>query len=133
MLVTATRLPTPQDQLGNSVTLIDDAEIEARQQRTLPDVLQDVPGLNVVQTGALGGQTSLFMRGTNSSHTKVLLDGIDIADPSTPNDTADIGKLLTGDIAQVEVLRGPGSGLYGSDALGGVINIITRSGEGRRR
>jgi vitamin B12 transporter len=130
IVVTATRLPTPQDQLGNSVTVIDAAQIEARQQRSLPDVLQDVPGLNVVQTGGLGGQTSLFMRGTKSQQTKVLLDGIDIADPSSPNNTADIGKLLTGDIAQVEVLRGPGSGLYGSDAIGGVINIITKSGEG---
>jgi vitamin B12 transporter len=130
VVVTATRLPTPQDQLGNSVTVIDAAQIDARQQRSLPDVLQDVPGLNVVQSGGLGGQTSLFMRGTKSQHTKVLLDGIDIADPSTPNDTADIGKLLTGDIARVEVLRGPGSGLYGSDAIGGVVNIITKNGDG---
>ena len=133
VIVTATRIPTPQDELGNSVTLIDAAAIDARQQRTLPDVLQDVPGLNVVQTGALGGQTSLFMRGTNSSHTKLLLDGIDIADPSTPNNTADIGKLLTGDIARVEVLRGPGSALYGSDAIGGVVNVITAGGEGPLR
>lgn len=133
VIVTATRVATPQSQLGNSVTVIDAAAIEARQQRSLPDVLQNVPGLNVVQTGALGGQTSLFLRGTNSSHTKVLLDGIDIADPSTPNNVADIGKLLTGDIAQVEVLRGPGSGLYGSDAIGGVINIISARGEGPLR
>jgi vitamin B12 transporter len=133
VVVTATRLPTPQNQLGNSVTVIGAAAIEARQQRSLPDVLQDVPGLNVVQTGALGGQVSLFLRGTNSSHTKVLLDGIDIADPSTPNNVADVGKLLTGDIARVEVLRGPGSGLYGSDAIGGVINIISATGEGPLR
>jgi vitamin B12 transporter len=130
VVVTATRLPTPQDQLGNSITVIDAAAIDARQQRSLPDALQDVPGLNVVQTGGLGGQTSLFMRGTKSQQTKVLVDGIDIADPSTPNDTADIGKFLTGDIAQVEVLRGPGSGLYGSDAIGGVVNVITKSGNG---
>jgi vitamin B12 transporter len=130
VVVTATRLPTPQDQLGNSITVIDAAAIDARQQRSLPDVLQDVPGLNVVQTGALGGQTSLFMRGTKSQHTKVLVDGIDVADPSTPNDTADIGKFLSGDVARVEVLRGPGSGLYGSDAIGGVVNIITKNGNG---
>jgi vitamin B12 transporter len=70
------------------------------------------------------------MRGTNPNHTKVLLDGIDLADPSTPSGAADISKLLAGDIAQVEVLRGPQGALYGSDAVGGVINIITRTGEG---
>ena len=93
-------------------------------------MLQDVPGLDVVQTGGEGGQTSIFTRGTNSNHTKILLDGIDISDPSTPNDSFDLGKLNAADIARVEVLRGPGSGLYGSDAIGGVINVITKSGDG---
>ena len=130
IVVSATRLPTPVAEVASSVTVITAADIEARQQRSLPDVLRNVPGLNIVQTGGAGGQTSMFMRGTNSNHTKVLLDGIDIADPSTPNGAADISKLLAGDIAQVEVLRGPQGALYGSDAIGGVINIITKSGEG---
>jgi vitamin B12 transporter len=130
VIVSATRIPTPAIQVGSSVTLIDGAAIEARQQRTLPDVLQDVPGLAVVQTGGAGGQTSLFMRGSNANHTKVMVDGIDIADPSNPNGAADISKFLTGDIARVEVLRGPQSGLYGSDAIGGVVVITTRAGEG---
>jgi vitamin B12 transporter len=96
----------------------------------LADVLREVPGVNIVQTGGAGGQTSLFLRGTNSNHTKVLLDGIDIADPSTPGGAADISKLLAGDIAKVEVLRGPQGALYGSDAIGGVVNIITKGGQG---
>ncbi|MEA4838384.1 MAG: TonB-dependent receptor [Rhodospirillaceae bacterium] len=130
IVVTATRLPTPASQLASSVTVITAEEIETKQWRTLPEALREVPGLNVVQTGGPGGQTSLFMRGTNSNHTKVLLDGIDIADPSTPSGGADLFQFLTADIERIEVLRGPQSGLYGSDAVGGVVNIITKRGQG---
>src|SRR5471032_2251567 len=130
VVVSATRIPTPVAEVASSVTVITAADIEARQERSLPDVLRSVPGLFITQTGGAGGQTSLFMRGTNANHTKVLLDGIDIADPSTPGGAADISKLLAGDIAKVEVLRGPQGGLYGSDAIGGVVNIITKAGEG---
>jgi vitamin B12 transporter len=96
----------------------------------VPDALAAVPGLNVVQSGGPGGQTSVFMRGTNSNHVKVLVDGIDVSDPSNPNGSFDLGQLLTGDVARIEVLRGPQSGLYGSDAIGGVISITTKSGSG---
>jgi vitamin B12 transporter len=130
IVVSATRLPTPVAEVASSVTVITAATIESRQQRSLPDVLRNVPGLNIVQTGGAGGQTSLFLRGTNPNHTKVLLDGIDIADPSTPSGAIDISKLLAADIAKVEVLRGPQGALYGSDAIGGVVNIITKAGEG---
>src|SRR3954454_21806224 len=129
IVVSATKIETPLNEIGSSVTVIPSQEIERRQQRTLPDVLRTVPGLNVVQTGGPGGKTSLFTRGTNSNHTKVLIDGIDANDPSQDG-VFDFGQVLTSDIAQVEVLRGPQSSLYGSDAIGGVINIVTRTGKG---
>jgi vitamin B12 transporter len=130
IVVTATRIPTPARQIASSVTIVTAEEIAARQIRTLPDLLKEVPGLNVVQSGGPGGQTSVFMRGTNSNHTKVLIDGIDVGDPSSSNASFDFGQLLTQDLQKVEVLRGPQSGLYGSDAIGGVINVITKSGSG---
>ncbi len=132
VIVSATRIETPINQVGSSVTVISDEEIERNQRRSLPDVLQTVPGLNIVQTGGPGGKTSVFMRGSNSNHTKVLIDGIDANDPSQDG-VFDFGQVLTADIARVEVLRGPQSSLYGSDALGGVINIVTKKGEGPPR
>ncbi len=130
IVVTATRIPTPEEQVASSITLVTADDISARQLQTLPDVLKQVPGLNMVQTGGPGGQTSIFMRGTNSNHTKVLIDGIDVSDPSNPGGAFDFAHALTQDIQKVEILRGPQSGLYGSDAIGGVINIITKSGSG---
>ena len=130
VVITATRIPTPETEVASSITVITADDIEAKQSQTLPDVLKDVPGLNLVQTGGPGGQTAIFIRGTNSNHTKVLVDGIDVSDPSTPDASFDFGQFLTQDIERIEVLRGPQSGLYGSDAIGGVINIITRSGSG---
>src|SRR3981081_2093016 len=129
VIVSATRIETPISQVGSSVTVISDEEIERNQRRSLPDVLQTVPGLNIVQTGGPGGKTSVFIRGSNSNHTKVLIDGIDANDPSQDG-VFDFGQVLTSDIAQVEVLRGPQSSLYGSDAIVGVINIVTKAGEG---
>jgi len=130
IIVSATRVPTPEDEVASSVTLITAADIDAEQARTLPDVLASVPGLNVVHTGGSGGQTSIFMRGTNSNHVKFFVDGIDVSDPSTPTDTFDLEHLLLADVDRIEVLRGPQSGLYGSDAIGGAIYIVTKTGAG---
>jgi vitamin B12 transporter len=130
IVVTATRVPTPVSQVASSMTVITADDIAVNGLDTLPDVLANAPGLNIVQTGGPGGPTSVFMRGTNSDHVKVLVDGIDVTDVSNPNDSFDFGQFLTSDVAKVEILRGPQSGLYGSDAIGGVINIITKSGEG---
>jgi vitamin B12 transporter len=120
-----TAIPTLARDIASSVTVITAADIAREQRRTVPDALANVPGLNIVQTGGPGGQTSVFMRGTNSNQVKVLIDGIDVSDPSNPNRSFDFGQLLTADIE-----RGPQSGLYGADAIGGVISIITKKGEG---
>src|SRR5207245_1036424 len=89
VIVSATRLPTPESQVGSSVTVITAEDIAARQERSLPDILKDVPGLNIVRTGGPGGQAVVFMRGTNNNHTKVLVDGIDVSDPSSANASFD--------------------------------------------
>ncbi|HQS10220.1 MAG TPA: TonB-dependent receptor [Xanthobacteraceae bacterium] len=130
VVVSATGMPTPADQVASSVSVVTAEDIDRQQLRTVPQVLQSLPGLNVVQTGGPGGQTSVFIRGTNSNHVKVLVDGIDAGNPSTPNGAFDFGQLLATDLARIEVLRGPQSGLYGSDAIGGVISITTKKGEG---
>jgi vitamin B12 transporter len=129
IVVSATLIETPINEIGSTVTVVTSKEIERDQKRTLPDVLRTVPGLNIVQTGGPGGKTSVFIRGSNSNHTKVIIDGIDANDPSQDG-VFDFGQVLTSDIERVEVLRGPQSSLYGSDSIGGVINIVTKSGEG---
>jgi vitamin B12 transporter len=133
IVVGATRLPTPVQEVGTSVTIVTREEIAAKQQRTLPAALLDVPGLNVVQTGGPGGLTSVFIRGTNANQTKVFIDGIEASDPSSSNGAFDYAHVLAFDLNRVEILRGPQSGLYGSDAIGGVINILTDTGEGPTR
>ena len=130
VVVTATRVPTPASEVASSVTVITHDEIERREGRTLTDVLQDVPGLNLVQNGGPGGTTSVFMRGANPNGVKVLIDGIDVSDPSSNSGTFNFEHLLTDDIDRVEVLRGPQSGLYGANTIGGVINVITKKGTG---
>jgi vitamin B12 transporter len=130
LVVTATGVETPQDQLAASVTVITREDIARNQYQTMVDVLKAVPGLNIVQSGGPGKQTSVFMRGTNSNHVLVLIDGMNASDPSTPNGSFNFAHLLAAAIDRVEVVRGPLSSLYGSDAIGGVINVTTRKGAG---
>ena len=130
IVITATRIPTPLQQVASSVTIITAEDIRANQWHSLPEALAAQPGMNVAASGSVGAQTSLFTRGTNSNHTLVLLDGIEISDPSTPNGAYDFAHLSLNNIERIEIVRGPQSTLYGSGALGGVINIITKRGQG---
>jgi vitamin B12 transporter len=130
MVVTATRDEVPIEQVGSSITVITAKELEQQQQRTVADALRMVPGLDVVRTGSYGGTTSVFMRGAKSEHTLVLIDGIEMNDPSSTGGGYNFANLTTDNIERIEILRGPQSTLYGSHAIGGVINIITKRGDG---
>jgi vitamin B12 transporter len=125
-IVTATRIPTPEDRVPAAATIITRRDIEERGYRTLTEALQFVPGMRVVQSGGIGQQSSAFVRGSASRHVLVLLDGVPINDPSEPNGAFNFGNDLLGDIERIEIVRGPVSALYGSSAIGGVVNLITR-------
>ena len=120
-------------EFGGSVSVIDGPQIVNSQQPFLRDLLQTTPGLDIAQNGGPGRVASVFLRGQSSRATKVLVDGIPINDPSSPQRTFDFGSFNTLEIERIEVLRGPQSTLYGSDAVGGVINIITKRGQGPPR
>lgn len=133
VVVTATRIATPQSQIGSSVSVITAEQIARRQYKTVAGALRSLPGVDVVQAGGPGQQTSVFIRGASSSHTLVLIDGINITDPSHPTGAVDFSGLLLDNVERIEVVRGAQSTLYGANAIGGVINIITRKGQGDPR
>ena len=132
-IVTANRFEAPAGSVSSTVTVLTAEDLQARQVFSLSDALREVPGLDVVRSGSLGANTSVFTRGTNSNHTLLLIDGLEASDPSSFDGAIDFGDLGPEGIDRVEILRGPASSLYGSDALGGVINVITHRGKGTPR
>lgn len=114
------------DQLGGSVTVLDEAALAQRQTRVVSDILRDVPGFSVSRTGTEGGMTQVRVRGTESNHLLVLVDGMEAADPYQGE--FDFATLVADLSSRIEILRGQQSALYGSDAIGGVLNYISTSG-----
>lgn len=127
IVVTAFRLPTDIEKTGTSIWLLGEEEIKERGFVYLTDALMSVPGVTINQNGAFGGQATARIRGASSGQTLVLLDGIVINENSTPGGGFDFGTIELNDIERVEVLKGSQSTLWGTDAIGGVINIVSKA------
>jgi vitamin B12 transporter len=125
IVVVANRAPEPLSRVGNSVTVLDDATIRESQATVVADLLATTPGVTFARNGGVGQPTSVFIRGAESDQTVVLIDGVQLNDPSSTGGGFDFMNLLTGDISRIEMLRGAQSTLYGSQAIGGVVNIVT--------
>lgn len=132
VVVTGTSLPRTLSQSTASVTVITRDEIEARQADSVSELLQQVPGVYTDQPGSRGGVSSVYIRGGDPNFTLVLIDGVKVNDPTNSRGGSfDFSTLSTDNIERIEIVRDPMSSLYGSDALSGVINIITKKGEGK--
>lgn len=127
LVVTATRYAIPRREAPATVTSVSGQELRGRGFRFVADWLREVPGVAIVPTGSIGGVTSLFLRGGESDYTKILVDGVAV---NLPGGAIDLANLSLENVERIEVLRGPASVLYGSDAVTGVIQIFTRRGRG---
>ncbi|MCW8803925.1 MAG: TonB-dependent receptor plug domain-containing protein [Ignavibacteriaceae bacterium] len=131
VVITATLTPSSTLELANSISTIDSSEIVNRNSFTAFDVLKNEYGLSFSQQGTKASVSNVYIRGANSSHTLVLIDGVEVNLPSDPSNFYSFFSLPTENISRIEVLRGPQSTLYGSNALAGVINIISAQGTGK--
>ena len=125
IIVTANRIPQPLYQIGSSVTVLTRAAIEASQTVIVSDLLMQTPGVTFSRNGDAGGTTAVRIRGAETDQTTVIIDGVKFNDPSAPGGGYNFADLVTGDIERIEILRGAQSTLWGSQAIGGVVNIIT--------
>ena len=130
IVLSANATDTAASAVGSAVTVVEGKELEQQQVRVVSDVLQQVPGVTVSRTGPQGASTSVHIRGSEGNQTLVMIDGIEVNNPATDS-AYDFSNLLAQEVERIEVLRGPQSALYGSDAVGGVVNIVTRKGDGK--
>lgn len=124
LVVTANRFPQPVSTVLAPTTVVTRQQIDLWQSKSLIDVMRRLPGVDVAQNGGLGQQSSLFIRGTNSSHVLILIDGIRLNQAGVSG-SSDLSQIPISLVQKIEYIRGPSSAVYGSDAIGGVVNIIT--------
>jgi vitamin B12 transporter len=129
LVITPSRTEQSISRAGSAISVITREEIEKTSSRDLGDLLRNIPGLTITQNGGAGQTQTVRIRGGESRHTLVMIDGIRVNDPSSTGREFDFSNLVLTDVERIEVLRGPQSALYGSDAMGGVINIITHKGQ----
>ncbi|MFQ5851277.1 MAG: TonB-dependent receptor plug domain-containing protein [Candidatus Binatia bacterium] len=130
VVVTATRVEIPREEVTTSISVITAEDIQAQQAETVLEALRNVPGVDVIQSGSRGNNTSVFIRGSESDHVLVLIDGVEV-NSTTLGSFRSFAHLTTESVERIEILRGAGGTLYGSQAIGGVIHIITRVGTGK--
>ena len=127
--VFANLAPTALDSVGSSVTVISDDDLQAAGDMQVSDYLNRLPGVTVSPTGPMGSTTALRIRGAHQRYVAVYIDGVLVNDPSSPESAFNFGSLTTADVGRIEVLRGSQSALYGGSAVGGVINITSRTSD----
>jgi vitamin B12 transporter len=128
VVVTATKLETPAEQLGASVSIVTEDDFKTYHYTTVDEALRQVPGVEIRRSGSLGKTTDISIRGANANQVQVLVDGVRVKNPSLG--IAELSDLAPDLIDRIEIIRGPQSTLYGADAIGGVVNIITKKGRG---
>ena len=127
-VVTATRMEQPLDTVGTTVSVVGSHQIQEQQIHASGDVLRQVPGVEINQSGSAGTQTDVSIRGSTAAETLILMDGVDVNSGATGG--FDIADVTSDNLDRIEVVRGAGGALYGSSAIGGVVNLITREGSG---
>src|ERR1700675_2174980 len=128
IVVTATRIPQPIGEIGTTITVVEAPQIQEQKIDRVGDVLREVPGVQVTQSGSPGSVTDVSIRGATPSQTLVLVDGVEVNAGATGS--FDLANLTTDNLDRVEILRGAGGSLYGSQAIGGVVNVLSQEGDG---
>jgi vitamin B12 transporter len=130
VVVTASRVPTPQAEVAQSISVIEPTESDRQSGRPLFEILRSAPGISVMNSGGPGRLTEVYIRGSGYQQTLIMVDGVVMNDPSSPGRGYDFGRLTARQVDRIEVLSGSQSGVHGANAIGGVINIITRRQRG---